>query len=155
MRLDLPARRGVDAVVARGLIGVTLTTVLGPAQALAPAVLATLRQILAELLPEQLTAAQAAELYGEALEITVETPEECRSDEAQQQSPQILLARVTASAGYNLHQNRLGEHQRPVRGDQLGDTVVGGTTRSPIELDPRRGIRQDHAGPVSGISSIA
>ncbi|MEJ6555480.1 hypothetical protein PQI51_10670 [Microbacterium esteraromaticum] len=33
-------------------------------------------------------AAQAAELYGEALEITVETPEECRSDEAQQQSPQ-------------------------------------------------------------------
>lgn len=32
--------------------------------------------------------AQAAELYGEALEITVETPEECRSDEAQQQSPQ-------------------------------------------------------------------
>lgn len=33
-------------------------------------------------------AAKAAELYGEALEITVETPEECRSDEAQQQSPQ-------------------------------------------------------------------
>lgn len=33
-------------------------------------------------------AAEAAELYGEALEITVETPEECRSDEAQQQSPQ-------------------------------------------------------------------
>ena len=33
-------------------------------------------------------AAQAAELYGEALEITVDTPEECRSDEAQQQSPQ-------------------------------------------------------------------
>ncbi|PKI91073.1 hypothetical protein CW368_07320 [Actinomycetales bacterium SN12] len=32
-------------------------------------------------------AAKAAELYGEALEITVETPEECRSDEAQQQSP--------------------------------------------------------------------
>lgn len=33
-------------------------------------------------------AAKAAELYGEALEITVETPEECRSDAAQQQSPQ-------------------------------------------------------------------
>lgn len=33
-------------------------------------------------------AAKAAELYGEALEITVETPEECQSDEAQQQSPQ-------------------------------------------------------------------
>ncbi|PYD00853.1 hypothetical protein B4U78_009010 [Microbacterium esteraromaticum] len=33
-------------------------------------------------------AAQAAVLYGEALEITVDTPEECRSDEAQQQSPQ-------------------------------------------------------------------
>lgn len=33
-------------------------------------------------------AAKAAELYGEALEITVESPEECRSDEAQQQSPQ-------------------------------------------------------------------
>lgn len=33
-------------------------------------------------------AAKAAELYGEALEITVETPEECGSDEAQQQSPQ-------------------------------------------------------------------
>ncbi len=58
MRLDLPARRGVDAVVALGLMGVTLTTVLGPVQALAPTVLATLRQILAVLLPEQLTAAQ-------------------------------------------------------------------------------------------------
>ncbi|MGW9627257.1 hypothetical protein [Microbacterium sp. NPDC055521] len=33
-------------------------------------------------------AAKAAELYGEALDITVETPEECRSGEAQQQSPQ-------------------------------------------------------------------
>ncbi|QMU96820.1 hypothetical protein FVO59_05975 [Microbacterium esteraromaticum] len=33
-------------------------------------------------------AAKAAELYGEALEITVETPEECSSDEAQRQSPQ-------------------------------------------------------------------
>lgn len=33
-------------------------------------------------------AARAAELYGEALEITVETPEECRSEAAQQQSPQ-------------------------------------------------------------------
>jgi hypothetical protein len=31
--------------------------------------------------------AGAAALYGEALTITVETPEECRSDEAQQQSP--------------------------------------------------------------------
>lgn len=30
--------------------------------------------------------ATAAELYGEALTITVETPEECRSEEAQQQS---------------------------------------------------------------------
>ena len=31
--------------------------------------------------------AGAASLYGEALGITVDTPEECRSDEAQQQSP--------------------------------------------------------------------
>lgn len=31
--------------------------------------------------------AAAAELYGEALTITVETPEECHSEEAQQQSP--------------------------------------------------------------------
>lgn len=64
MRLDLPARRGVDAGVALGLMGVTLTTLLSLVQALAlaPAVLATLRQVLAELLPEQLTAAQAAEL---------------------------------------------------------------------------------------------
>ncbi|MHA0043972.1 hypothetical protein [Deinococcus sp. PEB2-63] len=62
MRLDLPARRGVGAVVALGLMDGSPTTFLGPVQALAPAVLATLRQILAELLPEQLTAAQAAEL---------------------------------------------------------------------------------------------
>lgn len=60
--MGLPARRGVDAVVALGLMGGSPTTLLSPAQALAPAVLATLRQILAELLPEQLTAAQAAEL---------------------------------------------------------------------------------------------
>ncbi|WP_313356703.1 hypothetical protein [Microbacterium sp.] len=33
-------------------------------------------------------AAKAAEFYGDALEVTVETPEECRSDDAQQQSPQ-------------------------------------------------------------------
>ncbi len=32
-------------------------------------------------------AAAAAEFYGEALEITVETPEECNSEDAQQQSP--------------------------------------------------------------------
>jgi len=32
--------------------------------------------------------ARAAELYGEALEVTVETPQECRTDEAQRQSPQ-------------------------------------------------------------------
>lgn len=32
-------------------------------------------------------AATAAERYGEALEITVETPEECHSEDAQQQSP--------------------------------------------------------------------
>lgn len=31
--------------------------------------------------------AAAAELYGEALTLTVETPDECRSEEAQQQSP--------------------------------------------------------------------
>ncbi len=33
-------------------------------------------------------AAKAAEFYGEALEVTVGTPEECRSEAAQQQSPQ-------------------------------------------------------------------
>lgn len=32
-------------------------------------------------------AAAAAEFYGEALQITVETPDECHSDDAQQQSP--------------------------------------------------------------------
>ena len=32
-------------------------------------------------------AASAAALYGEALQITVETPEECHSDQAQEQSP--------------------------------------------------------------------
>ena len=32
-------------------------------------------------------AARAAELYGEALEITVDTPEECDSEDAQDQSP--------------------------------------------------------------------
>lgn len=60
--MGLSAGRGVDAVAALGLMGGSPTTFLGPVGALAPAVLATLRQILAELLPEQLTAAQAAEL---------------------------------------------------------------------------------------------
>ncbi|WCM55753.1 hypothetical protein [Microbacterium sp. EF45047] len=32
-------------------------------------------------------AAKAAQLYGEALEITMETPEECNSEQAQEQSP--------------------------------------------------------------------
>ncbi|NTX99289.1 hypothetical protein [Deinococcus sp. JMULE3] len=60
--MGVPAQRGMDAVVALGMMGGSPTPFLGPVRALAPAVLATLRQILAELLPEQLTAAQAAEL---------------------------------------------------------------------------------------------
>lgn len=52
----------VEARRLQPLMGGSPTTVLSPAQALTPAVLATLRRSLDELLPEQLTAAQTTEL---------------------------------------------------------------------------------------------
>lgn len=59
--------------------------------------------------------ATAAELYGEALTITVETPQECRSDEAQQQSsdPQRDMSDSLESTEDRLKQKQQEEQQQP------------------------------------------
>lgn len=67
--------------------------------------------------------ATAAELYGEALTITVETPEECESDEAQQQSsdPQRDMAETLDGAEDRLKQKQQQEAEQPEPQPQPGD----------------------------------
>ncbi|WP_435748591.1 hypothetical protein [Microbacterium sp. PMB16] len=59
--------------------------------------------------------ATAAELYGEALTITVETPEECNSEEAQQQSsdPQRDMSDSLESTEERLKQKQQEQEQEP------------------------------------------
>lgn len=58
--------------------------------------------------------ASAAQLYGEALTITVETPEECHSDEAQQQSsdPQRDMSESLDSTEDRLKQKQQEEQEQ-------------------------------------------
>ncbi|PVE97911.1 hypothetical protein [Microbacterium sp. TPD7012] len=59
--------------------------------------------------------ATAAQLYGEALTITVETPEECRSDEAQQQSsdPERDMSDALDGTEERLKQKQQEQEQEP------------------------------------------
>ena len=75
-------------------------------------------------------AAKAAERYGEALEITVETPEECNSDEAQNQSPD-----PTRDMSDTLEQNEQRQQQKQ-QSQQLpeqGDGTEGEPQEQPSE----------------------
>lgn len=67
--------------------------------------------------------ATAAELYDEALTITAETPAECQSEEAQQQSsdPQRDMAETLESAEDRLKQKQQEEAEQPQPQPQPGD----------------------------------
>lgn len=67
--------------------------------------------------------ATAAQLYGEALTITVETPEACRSEEAQQQSPdpQRDMSDSLDSTEDRLKQKQQQQEQQPQPQPQPGD----------------------------------
>jgi hypothetical protein len=78
---------------------------------------------------------------------------------AQQQAAQIPCLRVVPRSGEDLHHDRLGDHQRPVRGDQLGNSLVDGAAGRTVELNPGRCVSKDHAAArgaeSAGISPIA
>lgn len=61
-------------------------------------------------------AATASERYGEALEITVETPEECNSEDAQQQSPD-----PNRDMSDTLEQNQQRQQQKQQQSQQQPD----------------------------------
>lgn len=67
--------------------------------------------------------ATAAELYGEALDITVETPEECRSEEAQQQSsdPQRDMSDSLDGTEDRLKKKQQEQEQQPQPQPQPGE----------------------------------
>ena len=67
--------------------------------------------------------ATAAELYGEALTITVETPEECRSEEAQQQSsdPQRDMSGTLDGTEDRLKKKQQEQEQQPQPQPQPGE----------------------------------
>lgn len=62
-----------------------------------------------------------------------------------QQSAEVALAGVGACASEYLHDHRLGHRDRTVVGDQLGESDIDGASGGTVELDPGRGVRQDHA----------
>ncbi len=62
-----------------------------------------------------------------------------------QQPAQVALAGVGACAGENLHHHRLGHRERPIFGDELGESDINRASGGSVELDPGRGVGQDHA----------
>ncbi|WP_309127215.1 hypothetical protein [Microbacterium sp.] len=64
--------------------------------------------------------ASAAELYGEALQITVETPEECNSDEAQNSSPD-----PNRDMSETLEQNQQRQQEKQQQSQQQQDPEQG------------------------------
>lgn len=67
-------------------------------------------------------AATAAERYGEALEITVETPEECHGEQAQQQSPDPNRDMSdTLEQNQERQQQKQQQSQQPAEGGEQGE----------------------------------
>jgi len=78
--------------------------------------------------------AKAAELYGEALKITVETPEECSSEDAQNQSPDPNRDMSdTLEQNQQRQQEKQQQSQQQQNPDQGGD---GGEQEQPEEPQP-------------------
>lgn len=70
-----------------------------------------------------------------------------------QEPAQIELVAFVASTCGDFHHDGLGHRQRPILGDQIGDTPVDIAARRTVELHPRRGIDEDHASSDGGRSS--
>ncbi|MFD5224097.1 hypothetical protein ACFWHT_00610 [Microbacterium sp. NPDC058342] len=73
-------------------------------------------------------AAKAAELYGEALQITVETPEECNSDDAQNQSPD-----PNRDMSDTLDENEQRQQEKQQQSQQQQDPEQGEDPQEPEE----------------------
>ncbi len=69
-----------------------------------------------------------------------------------QKPAQIELVAFVASTCGDFHHDGLGHRQRPILGDQIGDTPVDIAARRTVELHPRRGIDEDHASSDGGRS---
>ncbi|MBN8424816.1 hypothetical protein JF531_09805 [Microbacterium esteraromaticum] len=76
-------------------------------------------------------AVSAAEFYGQALQITVETPEECRSDEAQNQSPDPSRD-MSDTLDENQQRQQQKQQQNP---DQGGQPSEQGERDQPSQSD--------------------
>lgn len=71
--------------------------------------------------------------------------------EAQEEPTQGSFAVIVTSAGQDLHEDRLGDRQRPLSADQLRQPLVDGTARRPVVFDPSRCVGEDHS--PGGVSS--
>lgn len=70
---------------------------------------------------------------------------ECQEIEAQEEPAQRSLPLVVPGAGHDLHQHRLGDGQRALVTDQLGQPEVDGAAGGSVEFDPSRRVRKDHS----------
>lgn len=71
--------------------------------------------------------------------------------EAQKEPAQGSLALIVTGAGHDLHQDGLGNGERPLITDQLGQPMVDGTAGRPVIFDPSRCVGEDHS--ARGVSS--
>lgn len=78
---------------------------------------------------------------------------ECQEIEAQEKPTERSLPIIVPGASQDLHQHRLGDGQRTLVTDQLGQPEVDGTARRSVEFDPSRRVRKDHS--EAGASSCA
>lgn len=76
--------------------------------------------------------------------------------ERREQPTQIGPAPFVLGTGEDLHEDRLGDRDVTAGCDELGQTPIGGRIGGAVELDPGRGLDEDHGEPSSaGISPIA
>lgn len=71
----------------------------------------------------------------------------------EQQPPQVRLALVGAGSGEDFHHHRLGGRQPILPRHELREQEVGGATRGPVELDPRRRVNEDHR-PLATLAGV-
>lgn len=71
--------------------------------------------------------------------------------EAYEEPAQGSCALIVTGAGHDLHQYGLGDGERPLITDQLGQSLVNRTAGRPVVFDPGRRVGEDHS--ASGVSS--
>ena len=82
-------------------------------------------------------ATAAAEFYGEALQVTVETPEECSSDDAQNQSPDPNrdMSKTLEDNQQRQQQKQQQSQQQPDQGEQPQEPDQGESQDQPSQSD--------------------